>query len=138
MDLLELAHHALGCPDGPHITPYRNYFAIEAETDTGKAFEESPYWETGRTIPGGLTYYRVTDAGRAALWIWLRDRQKAKGLRPYTVTVWWSYYDAPTNMHTLAKSRSAAKYDAFRQLSDTWCDLTFRQFCGFRISARAA
>lgn len=136
-DVLDHAHHALGRPDGPHVTPYRNYFATDADSAEARAFAASPYWDAGRGVPGGLTYFHVTDTGIRAVWDWLRGRQKARGVRPYVVTVYWSYCDDPSVYRVVAKSRSAARFDAYRQMSDSWCDLTFRQFCGFRISVRA-
>lgn len=135
--LLDHAHHALGRPDGPHVVPYRNYFATYPVNPEAKAFEASPYWATGGTAPGGLTYYFVTDEGIAAVWTWLRSQQRAKGLRPYTVTTWWDECEPPSVDEVVAKSRSAAKYHAFLRFSDAWTDLTFRRFCDFRISVRA-
>jgi hypothetical protein len=136
--LLDHAHHALGRPDGPHVTPYRNYFATEPTTPQALAFEASPFWSRNpRTVPGQLTYYHVTDEGIAAVWAWLRAKQAAKGVRPYTVRVWWDELEPPSERDIIAKSRSAAKYRAYLDISDTWSDLTFRRFCDFRISVRA-
>lgn len=138
-DLLDLAHHALGRPDGPHVVPWRNYFATYPTNPEATAFEGSAYWKRNpKTVPGGMVYYHVTDEGLAAVWAWLREKQQAKGVRPYAVTVWWSESEPPCEFRVVAKSRSAAKYEAFRDMSDPWCDLTFRRFCDFRVSVRAA
>ncbi|WP_426041535.1 hypothetical protein [Brevundimonas sp. TWP2-3-4b1] len=135
--LFDLAHHALGRPDGPHVKPYRNYFATDAGSAEAQAFAESPFWmRNGKESPGGLAYFHVTDAGIAAVWKWLREKQEAKGLRAYTVRVWWDELELPSERHVVAKSRGAAKYSAFLSVSDTWPELTFRRFCAFRIQVR--
>jgi hypothetical protein len=116
---LRLMHHALGCPEGRWIKPYRNYFAIEADSDTARRFMETGRWIKNRlTVAGGLSLYSVTEDGIEEVFSWLDDRNKAKGLRPYEVT------SLRANDHAtrivLARSRAAAKFAYYHEISDVW------------------
>lgn len=107
-------HHALGRPAGPHVQPYRNYFCTEAGGALALRFEALGLWEKARTINEGRdAFYRVTDEGRALVWRWLAERNRAKGLRAYRVTG----IDLSPEV-VMAKSPAAAKYNVY--LSADW------------------
>lgn len=128
----DLMHHAVGRPDGRHVKPYRNYFAVDGDSPTAARFRETGVWREGRSIPDQLAYFAVTESGIEAMWEWLAARQKAKGLRHYRV---WADEVEPRVF--LAKSRAAARYALFLQLSDAW-SISFQDFVGYRPRVEAA
>lgn len=125
-------HHALGRPDGPHVTPYRNYFAIDADSPTAQRFEALGLWLKGRQIGGGLVAYHVTDEGQRLTMTWMTKRQAAQGLRPWIV----SGREIATRT-VIAKSRRAAVYHVFLEVSDAW-SISFRDFLRLDVRARTA
>ncbi|WP_395443618.1 hypothetical protein [Caulobacter sp. UC70_42] len=111
---LDHMHHALGRPVGPHVVPYRNYFATSTESPDAKRFEEIGLWVKGQGVPGGLTYYHVNDEGQRRVWSWLSERNRKDGLRAYAV----SGGGLIATKTVMAKSRSAAKYAVWLEFSD--------------------
>lgn len=59
--------HALGRPVDPLGETTRNFYATELETGEGQRINGSAWWRRGRSIPGGLVYFHVTDAGKKVL-----------------------------------------------------------------------
>lgn len=119
--------HALGRPTWPLQQSYRNYFSTPADSDDGRAFEASPHWQRGGTSPGGLTTYRVTDAGRAAL----DEHLRALGVHNrFTVTF------AGRSQVVCAATAAKARYIRWCNLVDVLPDLTFSSF--LRLSTVAA
>lgn len=111
---LDDMHHALGRPDGPHVKPYRNRYVIGRDTEQARRMAASPAWkEVARMNEGADSVFAVTDAGKAALWRWLRAKHKAAGVRAYRVTG-----EGLSERVVMAKSRAAAKADVWRDLSD--------------------
>jgi hypothetical protein len=129
---LDDMHHALGRPDGPHVEPYRNYYCIDADCDQAKRMAMSPGWERfGQINQGRDALFAVTDEGRAAMFAWLAEAQRAKGLRNYFVTA-----DGVSSRTVLAKSPSAAKHSMYLDLSDAgWCP-QYREFLELNPRAR--
>ena len=107
-------HHALGRPAGPHVVPYRNYFATSTDSPDAKRFEETGLWTKGQGVPGGLTYYHVNAEGERRVWAWLAERNREAGLRAFTV----SGGGLVASKTVMAKSRSAAKYAVWLEFSD--------------------
>lgn len=110
--------HALGRPADPLRESYRNYYATQG--DQADQLTASPHWRRGCSVPGGLTYFHVTDEGRKALGSHLKEI--GDRTRIFYVELWG---------HTsaiAAKSRSAAKYSVFLGVKDIDSDLTFLSF----------
>lgn len=116
----DLIDHALGRPAVPEADTYRNYFAIDADSDIARAFSVSPYWHT-RGSRDGMTYFHVTKEGRAALAQHLHEI--GDRTRLYAVT-----FDGYTST-VPAKSHGAANYVHYLNVSDLRCDLTFSNYC---------
>lgn len=129
--LLDDAHHALGRPDGPHVTPYRNRYVIGNADPKAAAMAASPYW----TLLGTMNrredlIFAVTDEGIAAVWRALAEANRAAGVRLYSVTG----IDLGPRL-VMAKSRAAARYDVFLDVSDAW-SMRFAEFIA-RFEPRA-
>lgn len=117
--------HALGRPYDPmDAGNYRNRFAI-CDPSRIAEFRASPYWDEGHTV-GDMTLFHVTEKGRGAL----AKHLKAIGdpHRLYSV-----HFDLPGHetwpVLVVAKSRSAARYSHYLDVSDAFTDLTFKDFC---------
>jgi hypothetical protein len=117
---LDLMHHALGCPEGRWVKPYRNYFAIDADTPTARRFMETGRWIAGGQYSGGMTSYRVTPEGIAEVFDWLDAKHAAKKLRLYVVSYDWG--EGIERREVLAKSPAAARYARFLHIADIWPD----------------
>lgn len=65
-ELLDDIKHALGI-NGGRKTPYRNHYAAEPEDANMLKLVAAGLMRRGRAIPGGLTYFHVTEAGAAAV-----------------------------------------------------------------------
>lgn len=111
--------HALGRPVDPMGKTYRDHYA----TDSAERIAEltaSPYWKPGGQA-GGMQFFYVTQAGREALAVHLReigDPHRAYSVR-FEGDEW-----------TLAgKSRGKARYRAYLDISDRYPDMTFGEFC---------
>lgn len=117
---MDLIDHALGRPVWPLRETYRNHFATVIDGVTAKAFDASPFWER---IPasGSMAFYRVADAGRAAL-----DRHLAALERPWRAYA--VYYEGQCWIEP-AKSRGNVRYRAWLKISDLYSELTFAGFC---------
>lgn len=133
-ELMDNIHHALGRPLNASVEPYRNRYCVEFTSPTARAFARSPYWELGDIINNGtMGIFFVTDEGIAALWPWLAAKQKAEGRRVYAVT-----FDDGDRHLVQAKSRSAAIYSRYLDISDVRHDMTFRDFLDMEPRARLA
>lgn len=108
-------HHALGCPWPEEIIgeTYRNYFAVDADSETARRFRASPHWTNG-TDKFGMSSFSVTDEGRAALLAFIRENIEVP--RRYMIT--FRRYDE--SKIVAAKSRSAAKYAAYLDADIDW------------------
>lgn len=128
-------HHALGRPDGPHVAPYRNRYCCAADGPEAKRFMVLGLWERGRLINGGKdAFFSVTPEGVRQVMAWLVARQRAEGLRPWLVKS--PYVDTRT---VIAKSRSAARFSVYRDISDCYhFDNGFRGFLALGVSVTAA
>lgn len=130
---LDDMHHALGRPDGPHVKPYRNYYCTDANCPQAQRFEALGLWVRDGLINGGRdAIYRVNDEGQRLVMSWVVARQRAAGLRPYVVTS-----TEFCHRTVIAKSRSAARADVWRDISDCY-DMTFREFLRLGVSVRLA
>lgn len=116
--------HALGRPLDPVQETFRNRYVVD-----GKLADElaaSPHWQE-HAWSGSLRYFSVTDDGRNALTVHLREI----GDPHRAFVVKFEGFD-----HTVvATSRSKAKYSSFLDISDAMPDLTFVDFCR-RVSVR--
>lgn len=121
--------HALGRPTWPLRESYRNYFATEADSEYGRAFRASPHWEAGPVIPGGLTCFRVTPAGRAALEAHLNSLGVHKR---FTVTF------VGQSRVVSAETAAKARYSRWLDLCDVLPDMTFGAFQRRSTVRRAA
>lgn len=109
--------HALGRPTFPLKETYRNHFATEVDSDLAKKFSRSPNWrKSGQS--GDMAFFSVTDLGRHAL----ADHLKQLPDNKIFVVSYWDWTKIVT-----AKSRAAARYDVFREVSDC-SDISFREF----------
>lgn len=114
---LDLIDHALGRPTFPLDVTYRNYFAIGAESDLAKNFSESLNWrKSGQR--DDMAYFAVTELGRHAL----ADHLKQLPDNKIFVVSYWEWSKIVT-----AKSRSAARYDVYRDVNDAY-DIPFVDF----------
>lgn len=114
--------HALGRPVDPMAESYRNHFAADADSETAKAFDASPFWSrNGKGAPGGMAFYHVTTEGRQAL----KQHLKAIGdkHRLFAVT-----FEGHTQT-VVAESPSKARYSLWLDISDCRASLTFKRFC---------
>ena len=69
----------------------------------------------------GLAWYRVTDAGRTAL----RDHLREIGDPHRAYVIQFDGYER----RVIAKSAGKAKYSYWMDLSDSFSELTFAEFC---------
>lgn len=108
-------HHALGCPWPDEIMgeTYRNYFCTGEDTETADRMRASPHWTNGR-IAHGSTYFHVTDDGKAAL----REYIMANIYVPARFMLTFKHHEGSTVV--AAKSRSAARYAAYRESEVDW------------------
>ena len=109
--------HALGRPLDPMAETYRNYYAIDTDSEIARAFEASPCW-TLLAERMGMATFEVFAAGRAAL----RDHLIliSEPHRRFAVI----YEGLETQV--AAKSKSAARYVAYLQAD--WNELSFGDF----------
>ena len=119
--------HALGRPVDPlnKSHSYRDHFAL-CDLDEIAEFRKSPYWDEGKS-GHGTTFFHVSDEGRAALAAHLKDIGDPNRLYAVTYAPDWS--EKPEANLIAAKSRGAAKYAHWIDLSDCLCDLTFKDYC---------
>ncbi|WP_421358158.1 hypothetical protein [Agrobacterium rosae] len=120
--------HALGRPVDPTRETYRDHYATNSHGATGKGFDHSLNWKRGQSLPGGMTYFHVTDHGRQVLKQYLKaigdnHRLFEVSFKGFTSTV-------------VAVSASKAKYSYWLDVSDT-SDISFREFCR-SVSVRLA
>lgn len=109
-------HHALGRPDGPHVTPYRNRYVVGMDSPTASRFAGLGLWRLGGKMNQGQDgIFYVTDEGIALTLRWVAVQQRARGQRCYRV----SGRDL-TDRVVVAKSRSAAVFDVYREISDVY------------------
>ncbi|MBZ9600689.1 hypothetical protein [Phyllobacterium chamaecytisi] len=119
--------HALGRPIFPLLESHRNYFATSSGTKQAE-FSASPNWEKlGQR--DDMAYFAVTETGRWALSDYL-----AKQEQPWKAFV--VEFDGYTRI-VPAKSRSAARYSYYLEVSDCWSELKFGDFMK-RSKVRAA
>jgi hypothetical protein len=111
--------HALGRPAFPLRESFRNYFATEAGGDLAASFSASHYWaKSGQS--GDMAYFRVTQAGRAALVEHLLE-----------IGDEWRAFEVTYRGHTRvlpAKTAGKARYSYFLDLREFLPDLTFAAF----------
>ncbi|PPQ42116.1 hypothetical protein [Rhodopseudomonas palustris] len=112
--------HALGRPLDPLQESYRNYFA--AGQSLAIEMGQSPYWCFNGRPPGdnALSFFSVTDAGRAALAEYLK--QIGDPHRAFIV----SYQGTSTTV--VATSRSKARRSYYLDIADVMPDLTYGDF----------
>lgn len=61
-DQIDDIKHALGISGGK-TKPYRNHYCTDADDENMCQMVEAGYMKRGRTIPGGLVCFHVTDLG---------------------------------------------------------------------------
>jgi len=114
---IDLIDHALGRPTFPLKETYRNYFAIGADSNLAKEFSKSLHWKKAGQN-GDMAFFAVTELGRHAL----ADHLKRLPDNKIFVVSYWKWSKIVT-----AKSRAAARYDVFREVSDCG-DISFSEF----------
>jgi hypothetical protein len=112
--------HALGRPLYQLAETYREYFAVDTDSDLAACFRSSPHWKEGGVAPGGMAYFHVSPEGRQALVDHLRSIESPH--RGFLVS-----YEGHESL-VAARSRGSARYSAFLSVSDCFCDLTFGEF----------
>jgi hypothetical protein len=112
--------HALGRPLFPLQESYRNRFATNVGGQQAKEFDASPHWELF-AIRGGMAFYGVTTPGREALAAHLAELPDRH--LPFEVS--FEGYSRIVPAHT----RGSAKYNWYLEISDSWSELTFGEFC---------
>lgn len=111
-------HHALGRPEGPHAPPRRNYYVVGVNSDTAQRFALLGFWRlVGKMNEGRDGVFKVTDEGIALTMHWVAESQRKAGLRRYEV----SGRDLTARV-VVARSRAAAKFAVWREISDVWPD----------------
>lgn len=115
--ILDDIDHALGRPTFPLKATYRNYYAIFFNSPYRWFFACSDFWQFDG-LSGDMAFYSVTDLGRQAL----ADHLKQLPDNKIFVVSYWEWSKIVT-----AKSRSSARYDCFRDVSDC-SDISFREF----------
>lgn len=118
---LDRIDHALGRPFDPTRESFRNYYATDTASPLAAEFDASPNWERGKTAPGGMAYFHVSDAGRAAL------ARHLKGLpgQPRLFTIIFGGFTSSV----VAMSRGKARYEKWLSIADLCPDLSFLEFC---------
>lgn len=111
--------HALGRPVKPFGQTYRNYFAIDTDSDLAEQFRKSDFWDEGKTAPGGMTFFSVNWFGREAL----SNHLKHIGDKNRHFTVFWGGME----LSVVAETRSKARYRKWLDVSDTR-DISFKEF----------
>ncbi|MBJ6722398.1 hypothetical protein I2750_19550 [Bacillus sp. PR5] len=115
--VIDLIDHALGRPTFPLAETYRNHFATDADSNLAKEFSKSLHWrKTGQN--GDMAFFAVTELGRHAL----ADHLKQLPDNKIFVVSYWEWTKIVT-----AKSRAAARYDVFLEVSDCG-DISFGEF----------
>jgi hypothetical protein len=121
--------HALGRPVDPVSKTYRNFFSTDPNSEIGRMLEASGYWDLSYGLDGTVAGFCVNSFGREALKqhlsevgdkhreyeIFLDDRKL--GVNPS---------DEP--MAVIAESASKAKAAAYREFSDIFSEVTFKEF----------
>lgn len=128
-------HHALGRPDGPHVKPYRNFYCCAADGPESDRFDALGCWRRAGTINEGRdAVFKVTPEGEALLMCWLKARQRAAGIRA------WVVHGGGISARTvMAKTRSAARFEVFRQIEDAYhFEDGLRGFLRLGVQVRAA
>jgi hypothetical protein len=120
--------HALGRHYDPAGETHRNYFATEAGGKLSQEFDASPWWERG-SARDDMAYYRVTEAGIAALKSHLAEYAPISAF-----VVSFNGYSSTVTATTASK----AKYDYWLGVSDVYSDLTFIEFSRGARVRRAA
>jgi hypothetical protein len=110
--------HALGRPLDPMAKTYRNYFAIDGDSDLAREFRTSDHWHEGGR-DGTMSYFTVTHEGREALAAHLN--QIGSKHRLYRV---WLNGEEMTPI--IATSHAKARYLKFLDFDD---GQTFGEFC---------
>lgn len=124
-------HHALGRPDGPWVEPSRNYYVCGVSSPQAERFAIlGHYWLLSGLINRDTdAVFRVTPEGQRQVMAWLALRRLSKGERPFLVMCpGW------TTKTIVAKSRSAAKYARYLEISDLW-DGSYRDFLALKPRA---
>lgn len=68
---LDDVDHALGRPKYPLRETYRNYYAIDPDTNQAEEMLATGWWDKGQKIPGELQMFHVNAAGKRALALYL-------------------------------------------------------------------
>lgn len=119
--------HALGRPIFPLLESHRNYFAI-GPGKLADEFSASPNWKKiGQR--DDMAYFAVTDVGRKTLSDYLATLEK-----PWKAFV--VEFDGYSSI-VPAKTRAAARYRKYLDISDSWSELGFGDFMK-RSRVRAA
>lgn len=123
---LDDVDHALGRPFRVDDT-YRDHYATSCP-DQKAAMRASGWWNEGVTRDG-MTWFHVSDAGRAAL------RAELSNVETYGRLYELSRGCVNGAAYVMAKSRSAAKYAAYIEADLDW---SFMEFCdGLRVRLAA-
>lgn len=125
---MDRVDHALGRPLWPLRETYRNYFATDVDSSLVAEFDRSPYWHLSG-VQGRMAFFHVTAEGKAALDRHLQDSSDAKG--------WLVRFEGYTRI-VPAASAAKAKYAYFLEISDSWSELRFGDFCRAASARRAA
>jgi hypothetical protein len=119
---LDCVDHALGRPFYA-FGGYRNHYATCCP-DQKESMRICRWWEEGATR-GDMTFFHVTNEGRAALARELADHETYGRLYEVRRVNEWG------GEHVMATSASAAKYAAYLKADLDW---TFMEFChGLRV-----
>lgn len=108
-------HHALGCPWPDEIMgeTYRNYFAVDTESDTARRMRGSPHW-SGGSEKSGMAFFHVTEQGKLAL----MDHMRTSVEIPARWRVTFRNHEGA--IFVAARSRSAARYAAYIAADLDW------------------
>lgn len=123
---LDDVDHALGRPYRVEDS-YRNHYATCCP-DQMAAFRASDWWDEGVTRDD-MTFFHVSDAGRAAL------KSELSDFETYGRLFEVSRGCINGAAYVMAKSRSAARYAAYIEADLDW---SFMEFCeGLRVRVAA-
>lgn len=111
--------HALGRPVDPFSETYRNYFAIDEDSDLAERFRASDFWDHNGTAEGGMAFFSVNWLGREAL----ANHLKHIGDKHRLFIIEWDGMELPQ----IATTHGKARYRKWLDVSDTR-EISFKDF----------
>ncbi|MBO9427918.1 hypothetical protein [Sulfitobacter sp. R18_1] len=121
--------HALGRPVNPLTSSYRNFFCVGFDSPRGKEMDASPYWDRVSSSDGSVTGFTVNEDGRQALsdhLIEIGDKHKVYDIHLNARKLGLDPDPDNRPIQVIAETKSKAKAAVWREISDVFEDITFK------------